>query len=319
MPLWIAGGIYGVIKCCAMNLAEPSWHLFAAFKRIDFVMAWKAISIALTGAFGILGLVTEFKNKHTHKITKWGRVSLVGIIISTVLGVAAQLKESSDDAAKALRLAQSSERTLKEISRTLSPLEDPVLTVRLEVACHIDDTIAQFCSSKKQTNNKADRPIPDLAYWPYVKNRKVGFMVRLAFYASSSDVNGMLMKNIEGNWLIDISAKPEKTLIAERHGTNEVELAVFNQKPGQLESDGKLASLEDIPGSTMLLWVVEPSDNHYLHPTFVYLAFKNGQSLSTFGPFQQHRFNGEVVYTYKFPKTSKEITPQSDGSSAAPR
>jgi hypothetical protein len=284
-------------------------HRVIAWLAANFVSFYKPMSVAVTGAFGILGLVKNFKEKKwdadsdttVEKISKWGWVSLVGIVISTILGVTAQLKESSDDAAKALRLAQSSERTLKEISRTLSPLEDPVLTARWEVACHIDETIAKFCSSTKQTNNKADRP--DLAYWPYVKNRKVGFMARLAFYASSSDVNSMLMKDFEGNWLIDISLNPE-TLFAERHGTNGVELAVFNQKPGQVESDGKIASLEDIPGSTMLLWIVEPYDNQYLQPTFVYVAFKNGQSLSAFGPFQQHRFNGEVAYTYKFPKTS---------------
>lgn len=49
-------------------------------EKIDFVPAWKAIAIALTGAFGILGLVTEFREpnpkhheqKHTGKISIWG-------------------------------------------------------------------------------------------------------------------------------------------------------------------------------------------------------------------------------------------------------
>jgi hypothetical protein len=60
---------------------------------MDFVSAWKASAIVLTGGFGILGL---FKDKDSHKVTVPGYISLVGIIVSTLFGVAAQLKESSD-------------------------------------------------------------------------------------------------------------------------------------------------------------------------------------------------------------------------------
>jgi hypothetical protein len=60
-------------------------YFLAGLKQIDFVTAWKAISIALTGAFGILGLATDFKNKHTKKITRWGWVSLIGIVVSSSL------------------------------------------------------------------------------------------------------------------------------------------------------------------------------------------------------------------------------------------
>jgi predicted RNA-binding protein YlqC (UPF0109 family) len=43
---------------------------------MDFVSVWKAFSIVLTGAFGVLGLLTEFKDKATNKITRWGRIAL---------------------------------------------------------------------------------------------------------------------------------------------------------------------------------------------------------------------------------------------------
>jgi hypothetical protein len=63
---------------------------------MDFVAAWKATSIVLTGAFGILGLLKDFKDKNTGRVTVWGRISLAGILLSTSLGVVAQLKESTD-------------------------------------------------------------------------------------------------------------------------------------------------------------------------------------------------------------------------------
>jgi hypothetical protein len=63
---------------------------------MDFVSAWKIISIGSTGAFGILGLVTEFKDPITKRLTRWGMVSLSGTVFSTLLGTAAQFKEASD-------------------------------------------------------------------------------------------------------------------------------------------------------------------------------------------------------------------------------
>jgi hypothetical protein len=156
-----------------MNLAEPSWHLFAFLKRIDFVSAWKAISIVFTGGFGILGLATEFKNKHTHKITKWGWVSLVGILISTILGVMAQLKESHDDARKAvenseiaLQLAKNTQTTLGEVRRLLTPLGDPLLQLSFEVPCS-DTAYKAFClkaqrlPSEGLTDDKWPITLPD--------------------------------------------------------------------------------------------------------------------------------------------------------------
>jgi hypothetical protein len=52
---------------------------------MDFVSAWKAVSIALTGAFGMVGMLTENKDKETGKLTRWGRVSFGGIVLSTTL------------------------------------------------------------------------------------------------------------------------------------------------------------------------------------------------------------------------------------------
>lgn len=62
--------------------------------------AWKAVSVALTGAFAALGLLTEYPDKKTDQVTKWGGVALGGIVVSAVLGVLAQLVESATDQKK---------------------------------------------------------------------------------------------------------------------------------------------------------------------------------------------------------------------------
>jgi len=86
--------------------------LLAETKGFDWVAAWKAASVVLTGFFGVLGLLTDFKKDGS--VTRWGYISLTGILVSTVLGTAAQLKESSDDAKRTLTI-------LTGIQQELSP------------------------------------------------------------------------------------------------------------------------------------------------------------------------------------------------------
>jgi hypothetical protein len=121
-------------------------HRVTSWLSENFVPAWKAVSILLTGGFGVLGLVKNFKEKQldpetdtkVEKITRWGWVSLIGILMSTSLGILAQLKESHDDSAKALDIATKSDQTLQQIQKLLSPTIDmanPVITTWFTVSC----------------------------------------------------------------------------------------------------------------------------------------------------------------------------------------
>ena len=56
----------------------------------DFWDLWKAISIGLTGLFGVLGLLTNYKDKVTGRITGWGKLNLAGIILSAAMGMLSQ-------------------------------------------------------------------------------------------------------------------------------------------------------------------------------------------------------------------------------------
>jgi hypothetical protein len=109
---------------------------------LDFVNWWKAASILLTGFFGILGLVTEFKNPTTRRITKWGFLSLIGILVSMTLGAYSQLLETADqndkraeEARRALQLLLSSQQTLNGIQRTLSILGEPTAWASFRITC----------------------------------------------------------------------------------------------------------------------------------------------------------------------------------------
>ena len=43
------------------------------FDGLDPLDLWKVGSIALTGSFGVLGLLTEYKHPETKKVTIWGK------------------------------------------------------------------------------------------------------------------------------------------------------------------------------------------------------------------------------------------------------
>src|SRR5205823_3583439 len=89
----------------------------------------KLLGLFLTGVFGTLGLVTDFKDSQTRKITRWGKIALFGILLSTMLSAVSQILESAKSAhdagesAKAARdqIARSNE-ILTNLSRTLNPL-----------------------------------------------------------------------------------------------------------------------------------------------------------------------------------------------------
>jgi hypothetical protein len=122
-------------------------------ESLDPIALWKACSVVLTGAFGILGLLTEFKSKHSKKITRWGYVSLAGIIVSTILGTIAQVKESQDNAktaadaaTKTLQIAKDTQSTLVNVRRLLTPLNDFKIVMEFPVPCG-DEVYKEFCKA----------------------------------------------------------------------------------------------------------------------------------------------------------------------------
>lgn len=126
---------------------------------MDFVTAWKASSIVLTGAFGVLGLLTDFRDTGSRKVTRWGKVSLAGIVISTLLGTIAQLKESSDDATKTFLATQKTVRMLDDLDRSLSPIQGAEVRIDFQGACSLPLLVVP-CKKIRVTNNYHLRDFP---------------------------------------------------------------------------------------------------------------------------------------------------------------
>jgi hypothetical protein len=93
----------------------------------------KFIGIGVSGIFGIVGLLTEFRDKHSGKVTFWGRLSLIGIVASTLVAALSQALEVRKDRQEAHDLSVRTARELHEIARAVTPLSSVSFWYRFDV------------------------------------------------------------------------------------------------------------------------------------------------------------------------------------------
>jgi hypothetical protein len=234
---------------------------------MDFWSAWKIISIASTGAFGILGLVTEFKDPDTKKLTRWGVVSLVGILASTVLGAAAQWKQTSDeqkkiaaDTAKTLAITGATKEAVENIQRVLTPFGEPEFHITLESPCN--DELEPFCKKvdaafqkwarKENFNERTDDPLIWKA-WP--SRIGVGFALQVKMYRGplgEGDEPPTEAADLQFDLFPWMDVKSPGSLYASV--TNQTLILQLNHlRPQHLRSSGRISSTRDLPGSIMVV------------------------------------------------------------------
>ena len=281
---------------------------------MDFVTAWKAISVGSTGFFGMLGLLTEFKNKETGQITKWGRISLIGIVVSSTCGIIAQLKESSGQeesrkatAEQTLALAHKTDQAVIGIQRVLSPLDDPRFTLRFRVPCG-NSKFQAWCSN---TRKSGFLQLSDFAEWPGpvssgISTRGGGSPVisfSMFFFVNAEDAQGFIAGNDYLNYDLGFDVRvsvKDGTLFVEHEkdasGGDWVNMFITNA-PGNPSgsSNGKITSTLDLPGTTMVI------SNFPYDLLGLTIKPKNGQGISITN-FEKVTLLGTTAYRCVFTK-----------------
>lgn len=87
----------------------------------------QVLGVILAGGFGLLGLLTKYRDE-AGRITRWGRVALVGVVVSTLVAVSAQALEAVRKSRESKASAQRTERIIAEVMRAVHPLTDIELT-----------------------------------------------------------------------------------------------------------------------------------------------------------------------------------------------
>lgn len=105
------------------------------YSSFDFwINFFKILSIIAAGVFAALGLLTKYRDEQTNEITRWGKIALIGIIISGSMSFVLQTleiaktgkeaKDKEESARKADAEAQNTKRSLEEIFKTSKSMFD---------------------------------------------------------------------------------------------------------------------------------------------------------------------------------------------------
>jgi hypothetical protein len=124
--------------------------LFRLFKT-DFPGTWKDASVLLTGLFAVVGIFFDTRDKLTNRITPWGRAFFALTIMSITFGLVAQILENAESQARnaenqqnMIRLLARTQKAVTDLSRTMQPIEKPLVAMWLDVDC-ASDTYRSFC------------------------------------------------------------------------------------------------------------------------------------------------------------------------------
>lgn len=106
------------------------------------LLATKLVGLALTVVFGIVG-VTHQSTDEKNGLTKWGRLVVVGIVVSAFVSAMAEIltlvkeQESAQiTAQKTLDEVRRSQRILSDVERSLHPIKDLEVSFEIEIPDH---------------------------------------------------------------------------------------------------------------------------------------------------------------------------------------
>jgi hypothetical protein len=125
-------------------LLTDSWpwvlKWFDEDKLLTILAFAKFGGVFLTAAFGLIGLLYDYKKKDTDEITSAGRIALIGTVFSFCLAALGQFAENSLDRSKRQKetAAATQQRTdvenlLREIRRGVYPVRDMKVGLILEI------------------------------------------------------------------------------------------------------------------------------------------------------------------------------------------
>jgi hypothetical protein len=291
---------------------------------MDFVSAWKAASIAFTGAFGLMGLLTENKNKKTGKLTTWGKVSLGGIVLSTILGVAAQLKENSDEAqsreasaSQTLELMKKTNSAVSDIQRLLSPFDISHLSLVFDGSCK-EQKFAHFCTQAKNLKESGKwalgnviSTMADPTVWKMWTEQNAVLPIHLDFFREPPTPE-TLARDIEdgdSDFSVEVIATnyaKDKSL--ELNWSNgKIQLAIFNYAPYPFHATDKISSLIDLQGASL---VVTELNNllAVLTPTWINIETKQGRVLNIDTKrLERISVGNQTAYLYRFESATRSV------------
>ncbi|EDZ97570.1 hypothetical protein BH160DRAFT_7127 [Burkholderia sp. H160] len=130
---------------------------------MNFFSYWKEISIVLAAVFALCGALADVRDKRTNKITPWGRWFFALTVLSMFAGVYSQWLD--DDQARVrnnqtqaymVRLLQSEEKNIRDLSRILQPIDVQSVLISLAIRCD-ESRFDRFCGAARTLAKKQNK------------------------------------------------------------------------------------------------------------------------------------------------------------------
>lgn len=280
----------------------------------------------LTGILGILGTIIETKHKTTRRVTWGGWVVLSLIVVSVVIGVIAQVKQSTEDerakntaTMQALTLAKKSDQTLTDI-HALAKKSDQTVTDIQRMLAPLDDVRIDFSFQVGGCNGKHAGPFCSLLrgmsrnefiHIPPGGDRD--FAIEVHFFRDRDLAQKFLQEGgptdeTSGNFVFFIdSGQPHD---ASKDFASESDAILYqdstSNSPGfeisnapirdVIKKDGSIISVPDLHGST-LVWIAQQVSVQGLVPKSFRLHTKSGQEIvvSQFEKMTKTPASGDMV------------------------
>jgi hypothetical protein len=291
----------------------------------DLVTVGKMLAVVLTGAFGILGLVTEFRNPTTKRLTRWGSVSLIGIVVSTTVGVLTQVGETAHqnkdrqdqqdkyqaDLERNIHISENTNTAVEALRRVLAPLDNLTVSVTLKASCNMRD-LKRLCEHARRIPPGIDQFLDNgshvissihpllLGDWP-PRGKDTRVPMRMGIYCSDKlgqePKRGVLDSDLGFELFGDISGDTAYAEI-EVDDNRDVLLSFSGLRPVSLRSTERITSTQDFSGCTLVF----SADTQFpMEPIKIAFEVNHGRTIE----LDPHRFTKKNQWStveYRFDK-----------------
>lgn len=243
---------------------------------LSIVAVLKSAAVILTGGFGILGLLKDFNDHETHRVTVWGKVSLAGILISTLLGVAIEIKQAVDERAakettaeQTLALMKNTDATLNQIQRTFTTITDMRWRMTFVIPCE-DDVLREFCANARPlARSDGDSAVGDPSLWSKwpIGPGRFEFHFSIRVFARGSPIDETLVGHPDTWGDVNPDLTLTQVIVGDKNGCSEcanISSPFFGEdkdqlllsvrfQPEPISSNGSIQSKADLAGATLVV------------------------------------------------------------------
>lgn len=230
------------------------------------------LSVVAAGVFTIVGLVTNFRNPATRRVTPWGWVSILGVLISVGFGlwhIGAQARSDREQIARLESIAATTQVTLDSLPRLLLPLK--VSSYSVEFAFPHGCQPSGLCPGKPGSLNEIG-----------------GYGLELYFFRDRAKVSAFLaggMFRVKPDFSVG-GGKRETGDIGSSGDANYSYLPIGYSAPSQQVTGEALLSSVDLSGSTVFV-IGNGATFNSTSVSDVNLLMLNGLDVNIRGPFKK--------------------------------